>query len=86
MSDLSSYQEREALAEAFNLAVNRAFNEGVNRGREAAALDLHNLASSPQSRYVRTDWILSADGAHKENVEIWLSSVHAVSVARGDYL
>ncbi len=55
-------------------------NEGVIQGRHEAAEALVALTCC-ESPYVKADVLNAANGV---SADVWLSAVHAVSVARGD--
>ena len=57
--------------------------QGVLQGRHEAAQALIELSNTP-SRYVRADLLNAADGKTREGMDVWLSAVQAVTVARGD--
>jgi hypothetical protein len=55
-------------------------NEGVMQGRHEAAEALLALTCIP-SQHVRAEVVNAAEGV---SADVWLSALHAVSVARGD--
>lgn len=56
---------------------------GILQGRHEAAQALIELSNTP-CRYVKADVLNAADGKTREGMDVWLSAVQAVSVARGD--
>lgn len=57
--------------------------QGILQGRHEAAEALIALSNTP-CRWVKADWLTSADESRREVMDLWLSAVQAVSVARGD--
>ena len=64
-------------------AYQRGAIEGYRKGREDAAVAIHDLAMRDECRYVRTDWLTYEDG-QKERPDRWLSAMYVIGVARGD--
>lgn len=64
-------------------AYQRGAIEGYRKGREDAAVALHDLAMRDECRYVRTDWLNYEDG-QRERPDRWVSATYAVGVARGE--
>ena len=57
--------------------------QGILQGRHEAAEALIALSNTP-CRYVKADWVATADESRRDVMDIWLSAVQAVTVARGD--
>lgn len=58
--------------------------QGILQGRHEAAEALIALSNTP-CRFVKADSLAAPDGSlHPAHMDIWLSAVQAVSVARGD--
>lgn len=64
-------------------AYQRGAIDGYRRGREDAAVALHDLAVRNECRFVRTDWLNYEDG-QRERPDRWVAATYAISVARGD--